>query len=115
MFRGVKNSDERINFVLASYNAGYGHVRDAMRLARKHGYNRHVWKGNVDSFLIKKSQPEYYNDSICRNGEFKDWRQTLSFVNKVKRNWERFYGMQQEYTDSISTVLVADTLKRLRQ
>jgi membrane-bound lytic murein transglycosylase MltF len=115
MFRGVKNCDERINFVLASYNAGYGHIRDAMRLARKHGYNRHVWKGNVDSFLIKKSLPEYYNDSICRNGEFKDWRQTLSFVNKVKRNWERFYGLQQAYSDSINTVLATDTLKRLEQ
>lgn len=115
IFRGVKNYDERINFVLASYNAGYGHIRDAMRLARKHGYNRHVWKGNVDSFLIKKSLPEYYNDSICRNGEFKDWRQTLSFVNKVKRNWERFYGLQQAYSDSINTVLATDTLKRLEQ
>jgi membrane-bound lytic murein transglycosylase MltF len=114
-FRYIRNTKERINFVLASYNAGYGHIRDAMRLARKHGYNRHVWKGNVDSFLIKKSLPEYYNDSICRNGEFKDWRQTLSFVNKVKRNWERFYGLQQAYSDSINTVLATDTLKRLEQ
>lgn len=114
MFRRVKNQEERINFVLASYNAGYGHIMDAMRLADKFGYDRHIWKANVDSFLIKKSQPEYYTDSICRNGEFKDWKQTISFVNKVRRNWERFYKMQQEYADSINAVMACDTLKRLR-
>ena len=113
IFRKVKNYDERINFVLASYNAGYGHIMDAMRLANKFGYNRNIWKGNVDSFLIKKSIPEYYTDNLCRNGEFKDWKQTLSFVNKVKRNWNRFNKMQQEYADSINAVMAADTLKRL--
>lgn len=114
MFRRVKNYDERINFVLASYNAGYGHIMDAMRLARKYGYDRHKWNASVDSFLIKKSIPEYYNDSICRNGEFKDWKQTLSFVSKVKRHWKRFYNMQQEYSDSINAVIATDTLKRIR-
>lgn len=114
MFRRVKNYDERINFVLASYNAGYGHIMDAMRLAGKHGHDRHRWNASVDSFLIKKSQPEFYTDSICRNGEFKDWKQTLSFVSKVKRHWNRFYRMQQEYSDSINTVLATDTLKRIR-
>jgi membrane-bound lytic murein transglycosylase MltF len=114
MFRRINNHDERLNFVLASYNAGYGHINDAMRLAKKHGYNRHIWEGHVDSFLIHKSKPEYYNDSICRNGEFKDWKQTLSFVKKVRRNWKRFYDLQQLYADSINTVIAADTLKRIR-
>lgn len=113
MFRGVKHSDERINFVLASYNAGYGHIRDAMRLAEKHGYNRNIWTGNVDTFLMKKSIPEFYNDSVCRNGEFKDWRQTISFVNNVQRSWKRFARMQQEYADSVHQVIAADTLKKI--
>ena len=113
-FRHIKDTDERINFVLASYNAGYGHIMDAMRLARKYGYDKHKWHANVDSFLVKKSIPEYYNDSICRNGEFKDWKQTLSFVKKVKRHWKRFYGMQQEYADSINNIIATDTLKRIK-
>lgn len=113
MFRSTKNHDERINFVLASYNAGYGHIRDAMKLADKYGYNRHVWEQNVDSFLIKKSDPTFYNDSVCRNGEFKDWKQTISFVNKVKRHWKRFYNMQQAYSDSINSVVANDTLKKI--
>ena len=34
LFRRIPES-ERIHFVLASYNAGFGHIQDAMRLAEK--------------------------------------------------------------------------------
>jgi membrane-bound lytic murein transglycosylase F len=114
-YRYIRNPKERINFVLASYNAGYGHIQDAMQLAKKHGKNRFVWNNSVDSFLIYKSKPEYYTDSICRNGQFTGWRETLSFVKKVNRNWKRFERMQQEYTDSINIVVTNDSTKRIAQ
>jgi membrane-bound lytic murein transglycosylase F len=114
-FRYIRNPKERINFVLASYNAGYGHIQDAMQLAKKHGKNRFVWNNSVDSFLICKSMPEYYTDSVCRNGQFNGWRETLSFVKKVNRNWKRFERMQQEYTDSINIVVTNDSTKRIAQ
>ena len=114
-FRYIRNPKERINFVLASYNAGYGHIQDAMQLAKKHGKNRFVWNNSVDSFLICKSMPEYYTDSVCRNGQFTGWRETLSFVRKVNRNWKRFERMQQEYTDSINIVVTNDSTKRIAQ
>ena len=114
-YRYIRNPKERINFVLASYNAGYGHIQDAMQLAKKHGKNRFVWNNSVDSFLIYKSKPEYYTDSVCRNGQFTGWRETLSFVKKVNRNWKRFERMQQEYTDSISIVVTNDSTKRIAQ
>ena len=69
-YRYISNPDERLNFVLAAYNAGFGHINDAMRLAHKYGKNKYRWNGNVDSFLIYKSLPEYYTDTLCRNGEF---------------------------------------------
>ena len=113
-YRYIRNTDERMKFVLASYNAGYGHIYDAMRIAQKEGLNRHKWNGNVDSCLIKKSLPEYYNDStLCRNGKFTDWRQTISFVKKVDRHWARFTGIQHCYTDSINIVVESDTLKKI--
>ena len=114
-YRYIGDSDERINFVLASYNAGYGHILDAMRLARKYGKDRHVWNSSVDTFLVLKSQPEYYTDTLCRNGMFKDWKQTLSFVKKVRRHWKRFSGMQEKYSDSINKIVETDTLKRIMQ
>ena len=113
-FHYIRNDEERLNFVLASYNAGYGHVSDAMRLARKHGKNRYKWYGNVDTFLIYKNEPEYYTDTICRNGQFKGWKETLSFVNKVHRNWERFSKLQKLYNDSINNVIAADSTKKIK-
>ncbi len=39
----IKNKDERIKFVLASYNLGFGHIEDARRLAEKYGADPNVW------------------------------------------------------------------------
>ena len=112
-FRQIKDSDERMKFILASYNAGFGYVHDAMRLARKYGYDRHKWDANVDSFLIHMSHPQYYTDTLCRNGQFNGWKETLSFVKKVQRNWNRFRHIQKNYNDSIRTVIVTDNTKRV--
>lgn len=109
IFRRIKVPEERLSFILASYNAGVGHINDAMRLAKKHGYNRYKWENNVDTFLILKGNPEYYNDTLCRNGQFKDWKQTIQFVKKVKRTWNRYRRMQELYTDSIYKVVQSDS------
>lgn len=113
IFRRIKTPDERLSFILASYNAGVGHINDAMRLANKYGRNRYKWENSVDTFLILKGEPEYYNDSLCRNGEFKDWKQTLQFVKKVKRTWNRYRKMQERYSDSIYTILQSDSTAEL--
>lgn len=113
-FGYIRNKKERINFVLASYNAGYGHIQDAMQLAKQKGKNRFVWNNSVDSFLIYKSLPEYYTDSVCRNGKFFGWKETLSFVRKVHHNWNRFSQMQQQYSDSINIIVAADSTKLIR-
>ncbi len=115
IFRRITNKEERTNFVLASYNAGIGEISDAMRLAEKYGRNRYKWENNVDTFLILKSQPQYYNDSLCKNGDFKDWQQTLSFVKKVKRTWQEYEQLQQAYNDSVFEILQSDTTVKIRK
>lgn len=116
IFRRIENFDERSNFILASYNAGIGEVSDAMRLAEKYGYNRYKWENSVDTFLILKSKPEYYNDSVCKNGSFSDWKQTLQFIKKVKRAWNRYQKLQEQYNDSIFEILQNDsTVEVLRE
>ena len=115
LYHRIPDFEERSNFILASYNAGSGHIGDAMNLAQKYGRPRYVWHQNVDSFLIFKSEPEYYTDSVCRNGSFNDWRQTLSFVKKVKRTWRRFSTLQSRYCDSINTLMSNDTTIKIKE
>jgi len=64
----IEDPKERIKFVLAAYNVGLGHVRDAMRLAEKNGKNPLIWKDNVDYYLLNKSKPEFYNDPVVKYG-----------------------------------------------
>ena len=114
-FRPIKSPEERIKFQLASYNAGFGYIHDAMRLAKKYGYDRYKWEANVDSFLIHLSHPQFYTDTLCRNGQFGGWKETLSFVNKVQRNWRRFSDIQKSYSDSIKEVILTDNTIRIMQ
>lgn len=85
----VPDAEERIKFVLAAYNAGIGHVYDAIALARKYGHNPQVWDGNVEQALLMKANPEYYSDPVCRNGYFSG-RHTVAYVGKVMGLWNRF-------------------------
>lgn len=85
----VEDKDERIKFILASYNSGLGHIFDAIALAEKYGKNPQVWFGNVDEALLLKNYPEYYNDSVCRCGYFKG-RETIAYVIKVMELYQ-FY------------------------
>ena len=53
----VKN---RIWFALAAYNAGFGHVRDARRLAGQLGLDRNRWFDNVEEAMRLLSKRAYY-------------------------------------------------------
>jgi membrane-bound lytic murein transglycosylase F len=108
IFRRIKDFDERLNFVLASYNAGIGQVDDAMALAQKYGRSRYVWKNGVDTFLILKKHPEYYNDSVCKAGSFNSSDETLQFVEKVTKRWKRYQRLQAAYEDSLKSLLKAN-------
>lgn len=87
-FRSIPEP-ERINFVLASYNSGTGHVLDAMALAEKYGKNRHLWHDNVEKYILLKSDERYYTDSVCRNGYFRGV-ETYNFVRDIMMRYERY-------------------------
>jgi membrane-bound lytic murein transglycosylase F len=80
---------ERINFVLASYNSGIGHVQDAMALAKKYGKNEYVWRGNVEDYILLKSNEEYFTDSVVKNGYFRGI-ETYNFVREVTDRYENY-------------------------
>ena len=81
-FSKVPDPNERIKFVLGSYNAGIGHVYDAMALAEKYGKDKYVWDDNVAVYILLKSNEEYFNDPVCKNGYFRG-RETFNFVKDI--------------------------------
>ncbi|MDR1370077.1 MAG: transglycosylase SLT domain-containing protein [Dysgonamonadaceae bacterium] len=89
LFSDCVDEDEKKKIILASYNAGQGHVFDAQALARKLGKDPYMWTENVEECLKLKRFPEYYNDSVCRYGYFSAMG-TISYVKNVVERW-RYY------------------------
>jgi peptidoglycan lytic transglycosylase F len=58
-FPGSMALDERLYFVLAAYNAGAGHVRDARALAKQLGKDPNRWFDNVEEAMLLLSKPAY--------------------------------------------------------
>lgn len=84
-FNDVKGRMDRINFVLAAYNGGVGHVRDAMALARKHGKDPYKWE-DVSYFILQLSHPQFYNDPEVRFGYLRG-QETYDYVKSINERW----------------------------
>jgi membrane-bound lytic murein transglycosylase F len=67
MWQKIEDKEERIKFILASYNVGAGHVLDAVNLTKKYNKDHKSWE-EVGFFLKNKSQPKYYLDPVVKNG-----------------------------------------------
>ncbi|GAB4337457.1 MAG: transglycosylase SLT domain-containing protein [Calditrichia bacterium] len=65
---GVMDSEERLKFVLASYNVGFNHIQDARRLAEKYQKDPNIWDDNVAEYVLKLSEPEYFRDPVVQYG-----------------------------------------------
>lgn len=85
----IPDKKERLKFVLASYNAGLGHIYDAMALAEKYGKNKRIWNGNVENFILLKSNEEYFTDPVCKNGYFRGI-ETYNFVRDIISRYEAY-------------------------
>lgn len=85
-FSKITDPQEKIKFTLASYNAGIGHVYDAQRLAQKYGKDPKVWEDNVAEYIRLKSDPEYYNDPVCKHGYLRG-SETFNYVREVMQRY----------------------------
>ena len=86
-FHDIINREERLKFVLASYNAGIGHVYDAMALAEKFNKEKYIWYDSVESFILLKSNREYFADPVCKYGYFRGI-ETYNFVRDILARYE---------------------------
>ena len=89
----VPDSNERIRFILASYNVGHGHVEDAWRLALKFGKDTQRWS-EVAHYLEKKSQREFYQDPVVKSGYAKG-HVAVAYVREVLSLYESYRVLVQ--------------------
>ncbi|ABG60041.1 transglycosylase SLT domain-containing protein [Cytophaga hutchinsonii] len=83
----TKSNKEK--FILASYNAGAGHVEDARALCKKYKLDPNVWEDNVEKMLLAKTQPKYYNDKVCKYGYCRGY-ETTDYVNTILRYYKDY-------------------------
>ena len=85
----IVDPEERMKFILAAYNVGIAHIFDGRRLAEKHGKDPNRWTDNVDYFILNKSDPKYYRDSVVRYG-YARGEETYNFVNEILERYEHY-------------------------
>lgn len=90
-FSDIRDGFERIKFVLASYNGGAGHVRDAMALARKYGHNPQRWE-EVSPYILGLQEARFYRDPVVKYG-YMIGSETESYVRSILERY-RAYGGQ---------------------
>ena len=90
----VPDPDERIKFILASYNAGHGHVLDAIKLAEKNGLDPGKWNNNVALFLERKSDPTIYGDPVVKSGKLKQGVAVNAYVNDILERYEHYKNIK---------------------
>ena len=88
-FRKIEDENERIKFIFGAYNSGPAHVIDAMALAKKYGKDPHLWFGNVEYFLDKKSDPNFFNDPVVKYGKFRA-SQTIAYVENTLETYRKY-------------------------
>ena len=91
---GIRDEQEKIRFVLAAYNVGLGHVLDARRLAEKYGGDPDEWDV-IKEYLLKKSDPEYYNDEVVYYG-YARGIETYNYVDQIMDRYEHYKNIIPE-------------------
>jgi membrane-bound lytic murein transglycosylase F len=63
-----------------------------MKLAAKNGMDPQKWDDHVAVWLLKKAEPEFYNDTVVKNGFFKG-KESVAFVNEVLSRYEHYKNL----------------------
>ncbi len=91
----IVDDEERVKFVLASYNVGLGHVLDARRLAEKYDKDPNIWKDNVDYYVLNKSKPKYYLDPLVKHG-YARGAEPYYYVTEILERFEHYKNAMEE-------------------
>ena len=84
----IPDSHERVKFILASYNAGLGHVQDAQRLAVAHGDNPLAWD-DVQVWMERLEDPEWFEHSSVEHGYCRG-SEPVDYVSRILTRYEHY-------------------------
>lgn len=91
-FSDIRDHRERQDFVLAAYNGGYHHIRDAMALAQRDGKNPHRWE-DVSYYVLHLAEPLYYQDPLVKHGYMRG-SETYGYVRSIRLRWQQYRGVK---------------------
>ncbi len=91
-FADIPSRHERQNFVLAAYNGGSHHIRDAMELTRLHGGNAQRW-ADVAVYVLKLSEPAFYQHPSVRYGYMRG-SETVDYVRSIRQRYQQYQGVK---------------------
>ena len=91
-FSDIKSRSERQKFVLAAYNGGAHHIRDAMTLARIHSDNPNSWH-SVSKYVLKLSDPRYYQHPEVKYGYMRG-TETVNYVELIIQRYQKYRGVK---------------------
>ena len=78
------NDKDKIWFAVAAYNIGYGHVMDAIELAKKDNKNISDWK-SIETYLLRLSKSKYYKNT--KYGYARGW-ETVKYVQNIRQYYD---------------------------
>lgn len=87
-WQNIADERTRLQFILASYNAGMCHIEDAQRLASAAGLDPNKWEGNVELMVKKLDEPKFYRSEMVRCGAYRG--NATSYVATVLRIYDRW-------------------------
>ena len=80
----------RVRFAIAAYNAGWGHVEDARRLAAEKGWDPNRWFGETERAMLLLSEPEYYRRA--RYGYVRGV-ETVRYVSEIQNLYDHYVSL----------------------
>ena len=78
---------DRLALMLAAYNMGMGHVRDAQRLAERFGYDPLRWDGAMEVMVALLEEPQVAADT--RHG-FAQGRSVVGYVDRILNRYASY-------------------------
>lgn len=97
-------NDHRVWFALAAYNAGYGHIADARKIAKNEGINHFDWH-EVKDYIPLLQQPRWYKDT--RFGYSLSAKQAPKYVENIRRYYDLLIWSALEETDNKKTTMLS--------